>query len=98
MCDCCVLVYADNHFGEEAGKALAEALKENSTVLHVDLSGEQGLRGRGAVQAHGAIRERSGAYTHWRLGLWHSTAAREGAVGEGLHMQGAPTRALAHLA
>ena len=43
MCDCCILVYADNKLGEEAGKVLAEALKENSTLLHMDLRGEQGL-------------------------------------------------------
>ena len=43
MCDCCIVVYAGNELGEEAGKALAEALKENSTVQHLNLSGEQGL-------------------------------------------------------
>ena len=43
MCDCGILVYAGNKLGEEAGKALAEALKENSTVQHLDLGGEQGL-------------------------------------------------------
>ena len=43
ICDCCIIVYADNHLGEEAGNALAEALKKNSTVQHMDLSGEQGL-------------------------------------------------------
>ena len=43
ICDCGILAYAGNQLGEEAGKALAEALKENRTVLHLDLGGEQGL-------------------------------------------------------
>ena len=43
MCDCCIIVYAGIPLGDEAGKALAEALKENSTVQHLALRSEQGL-------------------------------------------------------
>ena len=43
MCDCCNIVYADNQLGEEGGKALAEALKENDTLHRMNLSSEQGL-------------------------------------------------------
>ena len=51
LCDCCNHVYGGNQLGEEVGKALVDALKENSTVLQVNV-GEQG---KDAVQVQGPM-------------------------------------------
>ena len=84
MSDCCIIVYADNQLGEKAGMALAEALTANDTLQHLNLSCEQRLRGRGAVQAQGAIDiamdtrfERGSAQEHMLTGDWGCGTAQQ---------------------
>ena len=45
---------AGNKLGEMAGKAIAEALKANKTLLHLELGTKQGVGNEGGVWKEGA--------------------------------------------
>ena len=47
---------AGNQLGKEGGKAMAEALKVNKTLLHLDLGCEHGDRHRGWVGRGGGLK------------------------------------------
>ena len=70
---------ADIGLGEEAGKAMAEALKANKTLLHLDLGCKQGVGIEGGMCYEGADEHDPACATRARAGL-HGASRGTGIV------------------
>ena len=70
---------AENGLGKMAGKAMAEALKANKTLLDLDLRGKQGVGNEGGVWHEGADEHDPACARRARAGL-HGASRGTGIV------------------